>query len=88
MVTFTSSQPDSTTTDALVTFTSSQPDSTSAISTVSTTEADQVLLYECNFTEPCFAAGQLTITDGSEFNSDDLSEPPRGPSSDVDSIST
>jgi hypothetical protein len=45
--------------------------------------------FFCNFNTSCFGNGQLKITNGSEFNSPDLSdtsEPPRAPTSDVTSI--
>jgi hypothetical protein len=57
---------------------------------IATTSRPFKPLFRCDFTEACFASGQLEITNGSDFNPSSLSvstKPPQAPTSDVTSIS-
>ncbi|CAF1283188.1 unnamed protein product [Adineta steineri] len=60
---------------------------TSTTTTITTTEPP-ILIFTCDFSDNlCFQDNQLTITNGAQFNSSDLSQPPRAPLSDATSIS-
>ncbi|CAF1201926.1 unnamed protein product [Adineta steineri] len=59
---------------------------TSTTTTITTTEPP-ILIFTCDFSDNlCFQDNQLTITNGAQFNSSDLSQPPRAPLSDATSI--
>lgn len=45
-------------------------------------------IFICDFSiDACFEEGYIILTNGNEFNSIDLSEPPQAPLSDVSSLS-
>jgi hypothetical protein len=54
---------------------------------ISTTSKLLTPIFTCDFSiNSCFEDSKLIITNGSQFNSDDIVEPPRAPLSDVSSI--
>ncbi len=72
-------------------FQSSTTSITSTAITSATTESSITPFFYCDFTNSsCFENGQISVTNGSEFNPSTLSydtPPPRAPFSDVTSIS-
>jgi hypothetical protein len=66
---------------------SSTSEIVTSIATTMTTTQPVIPIFTCDFSITlCFQDSELIITNGSEFASDDITEPPRAPFSDVSSI--